>query len=201
MATENFNLIVITPEEDIANEAGFINQLFEAGLQLLHIRKPANSIQQTKKMLQSISPAFHPKIVIHSHYELLNNFELKGIHLPERVRKEGNISGLKNIVSTSFHTLEDIKTEKMNFEYAFFSPVFQSISKQGYEPATKIEKIKEFFKSNTIRVPIIALGGITGKNILQLPDIGFNGAACMGYIWKNANPLEQFEKLQKILRA
>jgi thiamine-phosphate pyrophosphorylase len=203
MMGEDFKLIIITPEEDITNEAVIIHELFKAGLQLLHIRKPLYNIQQTRNLLNSIPVIFHSKIVIHSYYEFLHDFNLNGIHLSEKTRKEGTVSGMKNIVSTSFHNLEDIKTEKMNFKYAFLSPVFPSVSKQGYKPIIETGEIKNFFHTgiNQIRFPIIALGGITDKNVLQLKDMGFNGVASIGYIWESSNPVEQFNKLQNILRA
>jgi len=203
MMANNFKLILITQNKDIAEENRLLNNLFEAGLQLLHIRKPTHTIQETRTLLKSIPPIFHPKIVLHNHYELLTDFKLKGAHLPEKIRKAGNINLTKNIVSTSFHALEDIKTEKLIFEYAFFSPVFKSISKQGYEPSIESTQIKDFFKvnRNKIKSPNIALGGITDKNILQLQDMGFAGAACIGYIWENTDPVTQLKKLQKIIES
>ena len=203
MTNETFKLIVITPEKDIAGEAKLINALFDAGLQFLHIRKPDNTGKEMQNLITSISQDFYSKIVLHSHYELLHDYNLKGLHLPEKTRKEGTISGIKNIVSTSFHTLEDIATEKTSFEYAFFSPVFQSISKEGYKPTIETTTLKGFFHSDksTPRFPIIALGGITDENILQARGIGFQGAACIGYIWEQPDPVAQFKKLQKILQA
>lgn len=203
MLPENPKLIIITSEKNISGEAAIINDLFEAGLPLLHIRKPTYTIEETRNLVNSISTDFHSRIVVHNHYELLNEFNLEGAHLPEKLRKESDLTLLKNIISSSFHTLEDIIIEKMNFEYVFFSPVFQSISKQGYEPSIELKKITDFFnsKKNEIRFPVIALGGITDKNILQASDMGFNGAACIGYIWESSKPLEQFNKLQKILQG
>jgi thiamine monophosphate synthase len=200
---KDFKLIIITPEKDIPEETGTINALFDAGLQILHVRKPIYTLEETKNLITLISPVFHPKIILHNHYELIEEFGLKGAHLSEKTRKKSDLSQVKNIVSASFHLLEDVLTEKINLEYAFLSPVFPSISKRGYEPSSEIKKIKNFFKTNRekIRVPLIALGGITDKNILQLQAIGFTGAACIGYIWENPNPLQQFNKLQNILKA
>jgi len=201
--SENFKLIVITSEKNIAGEAGLINDLFNAGLQMLHMRKPTHTIDEIRKLLNVISPAYHSKIVLHNHYELLNDYNLKGAHLPEKIRKEGIAGKIKHIVSTSFHSPEDILTTKLNLEYAFFSPVFESISKQGYKPIRETKILNAFFKNNKdrIRFPIIALGGITDKNILQTRDIGFSGAACIGYIWENTSPVAQFKKLQKIVQG
>ena len=197
---EKFKLILITPEKNVRDEAAKINAMFDAGLQMLHIRKPAQNTQEVKSMVLSISPAFHSKIVLHSHYELLKDFNLKGVHLPEKIREEGNIHGMQNIVSSSFHVPEDMMRKKINLEYAFFSPVFKSISKPGYRPSKEVNYIKEFLIANgdNIGYPVIALGGITDKNILLLPDMGFSGAACIGYIWESSEPVNRLKRLQAL---
>jgi thiamine-phosphate pyrophosphorylase len=198
---ENFMLIVITAEEAMENETALINALFETGLPVLHLRKPSYPSRELAALIHSIPEKFHQKIVIHNNYELLSDFNLMGAHLPEKIRKEGRLRGIKNIVSTSFHSLEDLRNEKLSFKYAFLSPVFQSVSKQGYLPSIKPKAIKDLFHSYKvlIRFPVIALGGITDKTILEARDMGFHGAASVGYIWESLNPAEQFKKLQNIL--
>jgi thiamine-phosphate pyrophosphorylase len=199
----NFNLIVITPEKDIAGEAGTITKLFQAGLQTLHVRKPNHIRQELKNLLSEIPKEFHSRIVLHQHYELLNEFDLKGAHLPENRRKEGGTEGIRNIISTSFHSLWNIKRERANFEYAFFSPVFKSISKKNHESSVDMDTLRIFFQSNkpVLKFPVIALGGISELNIADAMNIGFGGAACIGYIWENPDPVGQFIKLQNILQG
>jgi thiamine-phosphate pyrophosphorylase len=201
--SEKFKLIVITTEKAGKDESDLINELFEAGLQSLHLRKPNYSIEETKTLLNAISSDFHPKIVIHKHYELLNVFNLKGAHLSEIARKEGKTNAIRNIISSSFHRLDSILTTAYKFEYAFFSPVFQSISKRGYRPSVKPEILTDFFisKKSQLKFPVIALGGITDTNILQTQNMGFSGAACIGYIWENNSPVVQFNTLQKLLQG
>ena len=65
------------------------------------------------------------------------------------------------------------------------------------------KKIKDHLAINKdkIRYALIALGGITDKNILQVQEMGFKGAACIGYIWENANPIGQLKKLQVVLQS
>jgi thiamine-phosphate pyrophosphorylase len=200
---ENFKLIIITPEKTSSGEAEIITELFQAGLKILHMRKPDHTRQEVKNLLNGIPKYFHSGIVLHQHYELLNEFDLKGAHLPESFRREGNTTGIKNIISTSYHKLEDITRESANFEYAFLSPVFKSISKKGHESSFTPDKLRIFFQSNKLmlRFPIVALGGITESIILLAEEIGFGGAACIGYIWESPNPVEQLKKLQNAVQG
>lgn len=45
-------IIVITPEEGFQKETEIINELFQEGLDLLHIRKPFISGEQMKDFIQ-----------------------------------------------------------------------------------------------------------------------------------------------------
>jgi len=198
--TDRFKIVIITAEKPVSEEGFLINNLFEEGLELLHIRKPDCDILEARNLISSISVDFHHRIVLHNHYELLQDFNLKGIHLPEKMRKEALFKQAVKVVSTSFHKPEDILSENKRFEYAFLSPIFSSISKQGYQPSLTIQQIKDFL-AHPVPFPIIALGGITDKNIIQVHNMGFNGAACIGYIWESQNPVEQFTKLRKVVTS
>jgi len=64
---------------------------------------------------------------------LLNEFNIKGIHLNEKNRREGILEKFySDIRSTSFHSIEDLVADKSKYEYVFLSPIFDSISKIGY---------------------------------------------------------------------
>lgn len=55
--------IVITLPDFIENESTYINQLFKAGIDLLHLRKPESNIEECKRLIQEIDKKWHKKIV------------------------------------------------------------------------------------------------------------------------------------------
>ena len=65
-------LIVFTSENQITDESVKINQLFEAGLHCLHLRKPNNNYQQHCDYLNQIDSQYHSKIVVHHFHELIS---------------------------------------------------------------------------------------------------------------------------------
>jgi len=84
----SFKLITIThPYKSSTTEIESICQLFEAGLKILHLRKLDVTKKELREYLQNIPTQFHKRIVIHSNYSLLREFDLKGIHLTEKSRK------------------------------------------------------------------------------------------------------------------
>lgn len=50
-------LIVITTPQLWDGEAEAINRLFAAGLEILHLRKPAHTTQEVARLLEEINPA------------------------------------------------------------------------------------------------------------------------------------------------
>lgn len=191
-------LIVLTPEKTLKNEIFSICKIFAADLSALHVRKPDFSKEEMADYLKQIPKKFYKKIVLHSQYELIQTFKLKGAHLTEKSRKSTKqINFLKRnkikIVSTSFHDLKEIASNRRKYEYAFLSPIFNSVSKKNYKSAFDTEKLKPFLKKT--KNQIIALGGINETNIVLTKQVGFYGAATIGYVWENKNPIKQYKNL------
>ena len=188
----SFKLIVITPDKNHPKEFELITLLFESGLQTLHVRKPQATENELKNYLKQITRKFYKKIVIHSHYKLAKEFNLKGIHLTEKARKAKRINPSFKIISTSFHATTAVLKSRRKYEYVFLSPVFDSISKKGYKGNFDLKELKPFLKKNK---NIVALGGANTKNIEIVKQIGFTGAAVIGTVWQSKNPVNSYKEL------
>lgn len=195
-AQENpFMLVVITSPEPLKNEGQLCNRLFENGLQLLHLRKPGADKAVYERFLQKIDSRYYDRIVIHDHYELACVYPLRGIHL--KYRDAGQYSRYKNIphISVSCHSFEEIENLPFAPEYCFLSPVFDSISKQGYKSKFTAEALNE--KLPALPYKVLALGGITAGNIDLCRKYRFAGVAVLGCIWKNSDEaLQRFVQLK-----
>lgn len=190
-------LILISPEKDFKNEISILNQLFETGLECFHLRKPTKNKDEVMSYLNQIDAKFHNRIVLHSYHELVNEFNLKGIHFSENMRIQYidhpsqyfiNLNMFGKTISSSFHEIQEVENCYFEFDYHFLSPVFNSISKENYQGRN--------FNVTDVDKGIVALGGITTENINQLKDLGFIGAAVLGSIWNAKNPLEYFKNLR-----
>lgn len=193
-------LIVLSHPSMLDREVEIIHSLFEAGMERFHLRKPDWDKKAYKSFLHHINAAYHPKISIHAHHELANEFDLGGIHFTEKHRESLAIEHLQKakkanlLFSTSFHALEQLGKWDHVFDYAFLSPVFDSISKQGYQSTFE----QGFKLSHDSTTKLIGLGGVKAGNISELATMGFAGAAVLGTIWKQANKaLQHFEQLKQ----
>ncbi|HWY38863.1 MAG TPA: thiamine phosphate synthase [Bacteroidia bacterium] len=192
---KHFHIILLTPEGYHDKEIHILNELFLAGLDTLHVRKPGFSKQKLRDYLAGIPRRFHKKTVIHSHYSLLKEFDLKGIHLTEKTRRKKLpvfFNRKKHALSASFHSIHDVKSSRRKYDHIFLSPVFNSISKKNYKSIFDREELTGFLRNKN---NITALGGISDKNIKLVKQMGFAGAAVLGFIWENKSPRQAYKKL------
>lgn len=191
-------IIIITPEKIVANETEVINELFQEGLDLLHIRKPFMNLEEMKDFIQKINSEFHHRLVLHSHYDLAESYNISRHHFREIDRHNELYKSLRDkTISTSVHDIETFNELSENWEYAFISPVFPSISKKGYGKDSEI--LNDIKKRDHSNVKLIALGGIHEDNIHIISDSNLDGVALLGAIWENNQPIEIFKKCRQVV--
>lgn len=181
--------MVITPEKDDPREVQWVNTLFSAGLKTLHLRKPGWSSKRLFQYLNGIEPQFHPSIMVHYREDVVREFKLKGIHyqcenLPLHKRDY--------TVSCGAHSWQEFLQISARVDYAFVSPLFNSISKRGYRANEELLTIPPEVE----RRKAVALGGIDPNNIHYAQGQKLKGAAVLGTVWQTNNPLEAFLKLK-----
>lgn len=192
--------IVITSPEFLQGEADFIDRLFNHGLDRLHLRKPGADIGECRRLLDGISREWLPRIVVHDNFGLCREYGLGGVHLNGRnpmapPNHEGS-------VSRSCHSLEEISRYKGECDYLTLSPIFNSISKQGYMAAFGPGQLAAARDSGLIDRRVIALGGVTLENIPRVKELGFGGVAILGDVWQrmaDGNVDEYLASLRKAL--
>lgn len=197
-------LILISNPTDLNEEIETIHSLFENGLECFHLRKPEKNEKRLEEFLRKINPKFYKRIVIHSHYHFLSKYNLKGMHIPEALINEDKIKELQNAVkkrglsvSTSVHSFDAVYQCK-SYDYIFLSPVFDSISKQGYSSKIDLNTFIQKMETSSFPTKVIGLGGVSKENITLLSDAGFDGAALLGSIWLKENKEERVKEFLDI---
>lgn len=175
-------LITITMPDFFEGEAGAIASLFDAGLEILHLRKPGASCGEMENLLRRLPPEYLARIVVHGHFQLASAWKLKGIHL--NGRNPVAPAGFTGHVSRSCHSLEEVAEYKRACDYVFLSPIYDSISKEGYASAFTPDCLQEARQAGIIDAKVIALGGITADRLSQIASLGFGGVALLGDVWQ-----------------
>lgn len=163
-------------------EAETLTTLFEDELERLHLRKEIDDFKYLDSLLKAIPEKYHNRIVIHNCYGLQRLYNLYGIHLKSNKRSEyAKLKQAYHIVSTSCHSIDEVKEHKKKYDYVFLSPIFNSISKTEYNSKFDLQLLAN---EKEIDEKVIALGGINENNISAVYKMGFGGAAVLGAIWK-----------------
>lgn len=161
---------------------------------MFHLRMPDASEEEMRRLIESISPEFHPHLRLHSHFSLVKDYGLGGVHLNSRWPDKPDfptalsrschlLSELEVFCCDAIADTEPYRRDATEYEYVTLSPVYDSISKQRYRQrfSPKNPEVKEFLTGKARGMRVIALGGVTPDRFPELRDCGFSGAAMLGF--------------------
>ena len=98
-------------------------------------------------------------------------------------------------VSRSCHSLAEVAAWRDRLDYLFLSPVFDSISKQGYRAGFAPEELLRAAREGIIDRRVMALGGITPDNLARVRAWGFGGAVVLGDLWQGYRGADDLPEL------
>lgn len=190
-------IIVISPEQPIDHEHFLVNQLFEKGLDFFHIRKHGLSDEEMRRYICLVDNQYRKQVVLHSCFHLAKEFGVQRLHFKEKDRVQNSHLPFQEnyFLSTSVHSIEDFNKLDAQWEYAFYSPVFPSISKEDY--GVKQNVLEDLKLKRNPEVHLIGLGGINENNCEKVLNAGANGIAMLGNIWQSEHPLNVFLTCQE----
>ena len=175
--------IAITLPDFIPCEAQAIVRALRSGYDRIHLRKPGSTIQDMAALIMKIPTGYRQFISLHDHLGLAVEHGLGGVHLNARFPEKP--SGFNGLVSRSCHSIDEVAACKEACDYVFLSPVFDSISKEGYCSGFTSAQIRQARDCGIIDSKVYALGGITPEKADILEEMGFGGGAMLGYVWKS----------------
>lgn len=200
-------LIIVSPPGLVAEEEPLASEMLALGLARFHVRKPGWSISQLVDYLAVIPKEYYSRLVLHSHHSLVAELGLGGAHLTTAGRSaQAPRPRLRpgQTLSTSFHTLAEIRQHRRRYDYVFLSPIFDSLSKTQYPAAFDLAEVAATLAQLRRRPgyapQVMALGGIEAHRVAAVRRAGFGGAAVLGAVWQSPDPVAAFRALQSIIR-
>jgi len=187
-------LIIVTHPGHLNGEIEICKELFDSGLERLHVRKYRWTEEEITKWLKHFSKEELNKMVVHHQQGIFEKMNLGGLHF--RYNSEFAFTKRSDqTFSCSVHTWEEAEHASSFCDYVFISPVFDSISKFAYKQNTDLLRVP----ANLTDKKIFALGGIHNENIHKVYEMGYYGAVALGYIWNNMDEAaENFSTLRKL---
>ena len=194
----------MTKPSFFVEEDKILVNLFEEGLDNLHLYKPGASPMFSERLLTLLGENYHSKITVHGHFYLKEEYRLKGIHIDDAFTEPP--TGYKGNITRTCHAISELKEAKKHSNYVFLHSIFDSQSNPDEKQSFTYDELKAASKSGLIDKKVYALGGINLDNIKTIKDLGFGGIVICGDLWNRFNIhneidykelLVHFEKLRK----
>ncbi len=181
-------LVVISWPETFEGEEETLNALFSAGMEILHLRKPGMAAEALGRLIEGIDERYWGRLTVHYLPEVAERYGVGGYHLS--AGRPATPTGWSGRVSASCHSVEELRSVRGSVDYAFLSPIYDSISKHGYRAGFTAEDLENARKEGVIGENVVALGGITVDRVGVCRKMGFGGVAVLGGVWKGGGGVD-----------
>jgi thiamine-phosphate pyrophosphorylase len=110
------------------------------------------------------------------------------------------IAGTRLSVGASVHSLEDaIEAETKGADWLVFGPVYDTPSKRPYGAPQGLDALAKV--TGRVRVPVIAIGGITPTRVREVRAAGAHGVAAITAILTAPSPGDAVRRFLEALAA
>ena len=185
-------------------EDKILANLFEEGLENLHLYKPGAAPMFSERLLTLLGDDYHHKITVHGHFYLKEEYRLKGIHIDDAFTEPP--AGDRGNVTRTCHAISELKEAKRHSNYVFLHSIFDSQTNADEKQSFTREELEAAAKQGLIDKKVYALGGMNLDNVKEAKALGFGGIVICGDLWNRFNIhneidykelLVHFEKLRK----
>lgn len=167
----------------------------------IHIREKNKPSGEIAALVEELLNAGVPKekLVINDRLDIALLTGIPNVHLP------GNGLPVNKVkmayphmkVGVSIHSLEEAKgAEKSGADYCFFGHIFETDSKKGMA-GRGTDALSEIVEQ--VKIPVMAIGGITTDNAVKVLEKKVQGIAVMSYIFSANQPKEAATLLKNIV--
>jgi thiamine-phosphate pyrophosphorylase len=176
-----------------------------AGVDLIQLReKDLDTRRMTYLAIGTVGMArgSNTRVVVNDRLDIAIATHAHGVHLggqsapPEAVRRHVDNDFL---VGVSCHSMEEsLKAGEGGADYILLGPIFDTPSKRRYGPPLGLNKLSEVAKR--IRIPVLALGGITVERVRPCIEAGATGIAAIRLFQECPSLSDRIHKLREQFR-
>lgn len=145
---------------------------------------------------------YHATFIIDDHVELAKQIKADGVHLGKLdmpIAEARRILGKDFLIGGTANTFEDVLAHyQAGADYIGCGPFRFTTTKKNLSPVLGLEgyhRIVLQMNEAGIHLPIVAIGGITKKDIPSLMQTGITGIALSGSILRAEHPTEEMKEI------
>ena len=184
--------------------ADVVETVLQNGATFLQIREKdlaEDAFEAEAERLKTLCAQHGVPFVVNDSVEIALQCDADGVHVGQSDIKGRDIRaiiGSDKILGISAGTVEEaVAAEKAGADYIGVGAVFPTGTKKNATPMT-MELLKEIVSS--VSIPVVAIGGISSENILQLRGSGVDGVAVVSAIFAAEDPGKATADLLKLAK-
>jgi thiamine-phosphate pyrophosphorylase len=159
-----------------------IERNLRAGVAWIQIREKDLSARELYGLVRNAAAAAQPsgaKIIVNSRLDVALAAGAAGVHLPAGSCEPRSVRGITPkgfLIGVSCHSIDEVVHAEANgADYVVFGPVFAPLSKLSDLKPHGLEGLAA--AARAVRIPVLALGGITRENMGDCISAGASGVA------------------------
>ena len=179
-----------------------VESVLQNGATFLQIREKdlaQDAFEAEAERLKTLCTQHEVPFVVNDSVEIALQCDSDGVHVGQsdiKGRDIRSIIGPDKILGISAGTVEEaIAAEIAGADYIGVGAIFSTSTKKNARSMTR-ERLKEIVSS--VSIPVVAIGGISTENILQLRGSGVDGVAVVSAIFAAEDPGKATAALLKL---
>lgn len=161
---------------------GCVERALAAGVERIQIREKdltARELCELTRSVLALARGRRTQVLVNDRADLALAAGAHGVHLPASSVAPETLRILLPpplLIGVSTHSVEEVKAaEREGADFVVFGPVFATASKAGYGPPQGAEQLRD--AAEAVRIPVLALGGVTEANARECLATGAAGIA------------------------
>lgn len=164
-----------------------VEQAIDSGVTLFQLREKNTDYEHFKDIALKIKPicrAHGVPLIINDNVKLAKEIDADGVHLGQNdldIKAAREYLGVDKIIGVSAHNVKEAQAaESGGADYLGSGAAFVTSTKTD---ASAIDHKVLSDVAHSVRIPVVAIGGITGGNISRLEGLGLDGVAVVSAIF------------------
>ena len=138
------------------------------------------------RAVKQVADSMNATLIVNDRADIAKLIDAGGVHLGQEdlsPRAARALLGDGKIIGLSTHTLEQAQAAHVEpVDYIAFGPIFATHSKSRPDPVQGLDALRAVRRR--VRLPIVAIGGITAASMPGVLDAGADAVAMIGEIVK-----------------